>query len=374
MSIDVPPTQTSSPPPPPADQQQGGSGSGDRPAPPPPWWAYPPRRRSLARRIFLALGMLVLVLSILLNIELAVLLVAGAAGGLDSTVTEAGPADQTVAVFAVQGVIDNKTTQQFFRFYQVVRDEQDIKAVVIRIDSGGGGVSASDRIHGLIKAISEDLEKPVVVSMGAVAASGGYYIATGADIIYAEPTTMTGSIGVVAVWPVFKGLMDKQGIEVVTLRSSQSQRWKLAVNFWERPEAHARKNILELLDAFQSRFEATVKEGRGEKLKLNEVAVTLVKADDGTDVTFTEVEPLNGRVYLADQAKEFGLIDRIGHLDDAVKTAAEEAGLQTPRVVRYTRRKTLREHMGLSAPMPVIDAGLLDKLMTPRILMIWKAE
>ncbi|MDY6913073.1 MAG: S49 family peptidase, partial [Planctomycetota bacterium] len=215
--------------------------------------------------------------------------------------------------------------------------------------------------------------KPVVVSMGGVAASGGYYIAAPAEKIYAEPTTSTGSIGVVAVWPVLKGLMDAHGVEMVTIRSPQARRWKAAENFWESPEQRTRRNVAEMLDRLHEQFADVVREGRGDKLTTREIKYT-TKGGDGEDVAFTEIEPLNGRVYLADEARQLGLIDEVGYLDDAAAAAAELASLTKPKTVRYVRAKTLREHMGFSSLPAGLDVKLFDRMMTPRIMMVWKAE
>ena len=284
-----------------------------------------------------------------------------------------GDRDQIVAVFAVTDMIDEDSAAEFAIFRKHVEDVDRIKAVVVRVDTGGGGVSASDRIYRMVKSIRTKLGKPVLVSMGSVAASGGYYISAGANVIYAEPNTVTGSIGVISVWPVFKGLMEKYGVEIVTIRSDSSRRWKAAANFWEAPDERIRNDVREKLDAIHANFEGVVRSERSGKLVTRERKVQAVDAS-GKRIVVTETEPLNGQVYLADEAKRFGLIDRIGYLTDATDEAASMAGLDKPQVVVYYRRPTLRETIGFQGNAAQIDAKLLDKLTTPRILMLWKAQ
>ena len=343
--------------------------------PPPgamPWWVQPPKKRSWAGRILIGTGTLLFILSVLVNVYLVMFLLAQKGDAFDKTVIGEGRADQTVAVYSVEGIIDDEAVHYFDQFCRRLKTDKQVKAVVLRIDSPGGGVSASDEIYVKVKAIRETLKKPVVVSMGAVAASGGYYIAAPADAIYAEPTTITGSIGVLAAWPVLKGLMDKYGVEMVTIRSTQADVWKAAENYWERPEPQVRANMRQMLDEMQAKFESVVKAGR-KNLKLTKVAVTRPGQTGGVE-KITQTEPFNGKVYLAEEAKRFGLIDNIGYQEDAVKEAARLAGLSKPRIVQYARHRSLRELLGFSDPAAPLDAKTLDKLTSPRVMMLWKLD
>lgn len=331
---------------------------------PPPWWVRPPRRSFLAR-FFRVLIVLLFVLSVLLNIEMALLLVAERSGSMSSTRLVDGKDDQIVAVYQVTGMIDGKAAGDFGMFYRMVRDNKDIKAVVVRINSGGGGVSSSDQIQETVKAIRETLGKPVVVSMGGVAASGGYYIAAPADEIYAEPTTITGSIGVIVAWPVAKELMKKIGVEPIIIRSTHSEDWKAKENFFEAPDEKTLANLKAMLDSMQERFEQVVKDGRGEKVDPDKMpAVVRAKLEKN--------EPFNGKVYTADEAKALGLVDEIGYLGNATAAAAKFAGLSEPRVVQYTRRPGLLTTLLATAEAQRIDAKLLDDLTSPRFLMLWR--
>jgi protease-4 len=324
---------------------------------------------------------LVLILggSILLN--LALLVAVGtefggmeAQGALATQTLRSGSKDETVAVYRVVGVIDGAATSQFKQFYQSVVADPQVKAVVLRIDSPGGGVTASDQICEMVKQIKA-ANKTVVVSMGSVAASGGYYISAPADEIFAEDTTITGSIGVITGWVVLKGTLDKIGAESFTIKSTHAQSWKDEMSPTTMPQDYQLQHIQGVLDEMQARFEDVVRTGRGNKLKTRVETVRVVDKD-GKVVAHENTEPFNGKIYLASKAKELGLIDQIGYEDAAIDRAAQLASLTQPRVVRYARRKTFMEALmdGKSDASFKIDAKLIDQLQTPRFMMLWKAE
>jgi protease-4 len=337
---------------------------------------YPPPKRGVIRRFFRLILALIFIGSIAMNLFFLMALVSVSAMPLSSTTLEDGSPREIVAVYPLMGLINERAASDFARFYQMVRDDKDIKAVVLRIDSGGGGVSASDEIHQLVKSIREDLHRPVVVSMGGVAASGGYYVAAPADEIYAENTTVTGSIGVIAMWPVFKGLMDKWGIDPVIIRSSHAAEWKAKENPLEVPTPEVRKDVQDMLDTMQTRFETVVREGRKGKLVEGKTAEALV-VEAAPATKPSQGDPFNGKAYMADVAKKLGLVDQIGYLHEAAAAAAKAAHLASPKIVRYTVRVGLLETLvsgQSSAPAGSvrIDAETLDNLTAPRILMVWK--
>ncbi len=330
-----------------------------------------PRRRGVWGYLFACLGLIVFAGSLLLNLILIVALAGSASGTLQQTVLEDGKKNQSVAVFNLSGTIGEQTTADFRAFYRAVRDSDDIKAVIIRVDSPGGTVAASDEIHAIVMDIRKVLRRPVVISMGGLAASGGYYVSVAGDVIYAENTTVTGSIGVIAVWPVFKDFLNNHGIDVVTLRSRQSEGWKAAENLWEKPDSRIRASVQDMLTEMHKRFADVVKAGRP-KLKTQPEKVEF--SEEGKQRTAEETEPLNGKVYLAAAAKDWGLVDRIGYFKDAAAEAARLAGLSKPRIVQYSRQKGLRELLGASAAKPPVDLGSVEKLLTPQIMMMWKVD
>ena len=364
--------------PPPGGPWGAAPGAGYPPAQP----CYQPRpakRSSGWRIIFWIFMVLILGGSILLN--LALLAAVGtqfggmdAQGGLTTQTIRSGHKGQTVAVYRVVGLIDGAATAEFKQFYHSVVDDPDVKAVVLRVDSPGGGVTSSDQICEMVKQI-RDARKTVVVSMGSVAASGGYYISAPADEIFAEETTITGSIGVIAGWFVLKGTLDKIGAEALTIKSTHAQAWKDEMSPTTMPQDYQLQHLQEVLDEMQARFEDVVKTGRGNKLKTRSETVSV--ADRNGKVTQREnTEPFNGKIYLASKAKELGLIDQIGYEDAAIDRAAQLASLSKPKVVRFVRRKTFMEALmdGKGDASFKIDTKLIDQLQTPRFLMLWKAE
>ncbi|MFQ5586656.1 MAG: signal peptide peptidase SppA [Thermodesulfobacteriota bacterium] len=194
--------------------------------------------------------------------------------------------------------------------------DRAVRAVVLRINSHGGTVTASDIIHHEIKEYKERTKVVVVAEMLDVAASGGYYIATAADRIVAHPTTVTGSIGVVAFKLNAQGLMEKVGLEDETIKSGD----KKDIGSPLRAVTPEERDILQgVIDSMYERFLDVVVEGREEieREKLREIA--------------------DGRIYTARQALDLKLIDEIGYLDDAIDAAKREAGIEEARVVTYGR-------------------------------------
>jgi protease-4 len=378
---DQPPTLQ----PTPSPSAQGPAGPwGAAPGAPYPQAQYycqtrPPRRSSGWRIIFWLFLVLILGGSILLNL---VLLVAvgtqfgglDAQGGLMTQTIRSGESDQTVALYRVAGVIDEAAQAEFKQFYQSVIKDKEVRAVVLRVNSPGGGVTSSDQICEMVKQIKA-AGKKVVVSMGSLAASGGYYISAPADEIYAEDTTITGSIGVIAGWFVLKGTMDMIGAKSFTIKSTHAQAWKDEMSPTTMPQDYQLQHLQEVLDEMQARFEDVVKTGRGNKLKTHVETVSLADKD-GKVIRRENTEPFNGKIYLASKAKELGLIDQIGYEDAAIDAAAKLASLSKPRVVRYARRRTFMEALmdGKSEASLKIDAKLLDHLQTPEFMMIWKGE
>ncbi|MFV0476439.1 MAG: signal peptide peptidase SppA [Parahaliea sp.] len=228
---------------------------------------------------------------------------------------------------------------------------EGIKAIVLRINSGGGSVFASEVIRQAITEVqSQGL--PVVVSMGAVAASGGYYIAAGADLIYATPTTITGSIGVFAAFPTIDGLMNRMGVHTDGVGTTELA-GSLRV---DRPLNEQLASVLtQSVENTYSKFLTLVAEGRG--------------------MTVEEVDALaQGRVWSAADAKDKGLLDRLGSLEEAIAAAAELAGLEDYEVEHVhpvlspqeQLLQQLAQQMKGSTRIPVgAHSATLQLLLTP---------
>lgn len=219
-----------------------------------------------------------------------------------------------VGLVELEGVILG--SRKMVREIERMRDSNSIRAIVLRVDSPGGGVAASQEIYEAVKSARE--EKPVVVSMGSVAASGGYYVACGADTILANPGSTTGSIGVVMEIPNIKGLLEKLGIQFNVIKSGKYK----DIGSPYREMTNAEKNQLQnYIDDAYDQFVGVVSESRG----LSEEEV----------LSFAD-----GRVFTGKQALELGLIDQLGDYDDAIQLAAEMSGLKgKPKTYRFPKRK-----------------------------------
>ena len=191
-------------------------------------------------------------------------------------------------------------------------EKSNIVAIVIRLDTPGGGVAASQEIYEKVKIIADKSKKPIIASMGGVAASGGYYIALGADTIIANPGTATGSIGVIMSYPVISELMDKIGVQYETIKSGKL---KDSGSLFRNITEEERVYFQELIDDLHSQFEMVVSQER--QIPIKEIG-----------------KYATGRVYSGKQAVNAGLIDILGTFEDAVHLAAQKAGyLDTPEIV-----------------------------------------
>ena len=225
-----------------------------------------------------------------------------------------------IALVRVEGVIlaADDTVEQLRTF----AENPAIKAILLRIDSPGGAVVPSQEIHDEVKKIRAAGKQKLVVSMGTVAASGGYYIASASDKIVANPGTLTGSIGVIMELPNLEGLMKKIGVETTVIKSGAHK--DLVSPF--RTMGDAERQILQrVMDDVHDQFIQAVSEGRG-----LEKAVVTGLAD--------------GQVFTGRQAKENGLIDELGSFEDAIKIAGELAGIVgRPTIVEPKRPFSLSQ-------------------------------
>ncbi len=330
------------------------------PPPPPPPGYYsqpvaPPAKtgRSWGRRILGGLLVSLLLVSIAINVYLGILVSVLTAEPLQTTIVERGNPAEQLAVFHLDAMIDDEQAALFRAFTRKLLQDDTAQAVVVRVNSPGGGVAASDQIHQDVRRL-RDAGLPVVVSMGGLAASGGYYVSAPASVIFAEPTTVTGSIGVIAMYPVLTGTLDKLGMEMVMLRSTPAQEWKARPNPFETPSEGELANMRELLDTMHRQFVDVIVKGRSSVLSPEQVA-----------------ELATGQVWLGPEAKELGLVDTVGYLDDALAEAARLAGLSKPHIVRYRPRKGLLGGVGVNSGL-TIDAKLVEQIQTPRIMLLWR--
>jgi protease-4 len=205
-----------------------------------------------------------------------------------------------------------------------------------------------------------------------VAASGGYYVSAPADKIFARRTTITGSIGVLAMYPAVRGLLeDKLGIKVITVRSRQATANKAKPSGLDVPEDRIMLKIQDMLDTHQEQFNSVVTSHR--EVNTQQIQREIVNAA-GEKETITEVRPFNGEVFLAEEAKELNLIDEVGELEDAVRFLTTKAALNDPMVIRYSVRPTLAQALGLPTASVKIDENFLENVTSLRMLYLWKAN
>ena len=229
---------------------------------------------------------------------------------MDTFEIEKDSADDKVAVVTVEGTITRGEIQPgiagadgLARLLRSAHEDEDVKALVVRVNSGGGGVMASEIIRDEIqRAQSKGIN--VVVSMGDVAASGGVWISTPAEYIFAQPTTITGSIGVAIAVPTLENAMDELGINFDGVTTTENSAWDLPQAMPAEIKAAIQNDTVKIYD----RFVSLVAESRNES---EEYIRTIAE----------------GRVWIGTKALELNLIDEIGNFDDAVAKAAELAGL-----------------------------------------------
>lgn len=252
-----------------------------------------------------------------------------------------------ILVLDVEGVIDGGSgSGGFFGSDSMVvqvteklrKAERDssIRAVVIRMDSPGGGVTASDVIYREVLRYKERTKTPVYVSMLDVAASGGYYISMAADQVYASPTTVTGSIGVIAMFPQLTGLGDKIGVSMEVIKSGANKDMGAP---WHRMSPQERAILQSVIDEMYGKF-------------------TDIVAKNRTKLSPERVRELaDGRIYTGEQALNLGLVDGLKYLDEVIDLAAKENGGGRPRVVLYKKTSSqTADSIYVSSRVPVPEA------------------
>lgn len=289
--------------------------------------------------------------------------------GIEERVMERGTSGEKIVVIDLEGVIqdtgDTSTFmaagtynhRMFLRMLDRAGERPDVDGIIIRVNTPGGGVVESEEIHDKIVSIQEETEKPIYISMGNTAASGGYYIAAPADKIVAHPATITGSIGVIIQTINFSELAEKIGLDFTTIKSGPHK----DILSGDREMTETEKEMLQaMVDEFYDDFVSVIVNGRGMSEE------TVRKLGDG-------------RVYSGKQAKEVNLIDEVGTLEDTVQLLSEDQGWSNPTVVRY-RAESFGINQLLSVSLQslfVSDADLLgvkellNHANTPRAMYLY---
>ncbi len=266
-----------------------------------------------------------------------------------------GTGPDRVAIIEVNGAITSGsggsdifstgqlTAEDWISQIEQATDDPQVKAVVLRVNSPGGAVVASNEIHRALKDL-QAAGKHLVVSMGDVAASGGYYIAAAGERIYANADTLTGSLGVIASVQNLEGLYEKVGIDETVYKSGQ---FKDIGSATREPTAEENAIWAALIDQAYNGFVDVIAEGRGLPRE-------------------TVLQIADGRIYTGKQALDLKLVDALGNEDDAVAGAKELAGLPNALVVRYTQVPSFADvFLGAAAD---IRAGASDPLGVKELL------
>jgi len=233
--------------------------------------------------------------------------------GLTDLISESG--DGKVGVVEIDGVItDSKATIGLIKRF---RENDDIRAIVIRINSPGGVIGPSQEIYREIRKTTQD--KKVVASMGSIAASGGYYVAAATDGIVANPGTITGSIGVIMAYTNFRKVLDKIGMIPVVIKSGP---YKDLGSPTKKMSAEERGVLQAFVDQAHRQFVTAVAEAR----KMDIEHVTSLA---------------DGRIYTGEEAVKQGLVDRLGNLEDAIQWAGELGGIKGRVATVYKKKEKL---------------------------------
>lgn len=254
-----------------------------------------------------------------------------------------------IAVYYAYGEIDggssSATGEEGINSKKVIRDlrklqeDEDVKAVVLRVNSPGGSAYGSEQIWYAISELKK--EKPVIVSMGDYAASGGYYISCNADTIVADPTTLTGSIGIFGMFPNAKGLADKIGVSFDVVKTNQYADFGMLA----RPMNNGEKGLVQMYV------------NRGYDL-------FLTRCSDGRGISKEELDKIaQGRVWTGSTAKELGLVDELGGLDKALEIAVAKAKVDAYTVMNYPKKESFFESLMNTNPGNYIKARMLKGTM-----------
>jgi protease-4 len=235
-----------------------------------------------------------------------------------------------IAIVEIKGIITQST--EIIEEMRQYADDETVKAVILRIDSPGGGVGPSQEIHREV--VKLKTKKKVLASMGSVAASGGYYIACASDLIVANPGTITGSIGVVMEFTNLEELLKKIGVKGVVLKGGEHK--DIGSPFREMTPGEKRI-MQDVIDNVHQQFIKAVAEGR--------------KMEQGKVIPVAD-----GRIFTGEQAKQFGLVDEMGNLEDTVDLAARLVKIDGRPTVIYPKRKfTLWELLAKEMASMVVE-------------------
>jgi len=307
------------------------------------------------------LGIL-LALSVIANLVLFLALIGGIAlfaatqkGVYAEEVLLAGPRSTKIAVIPLQGIIDGQQAKDLSYQLKMAESDKRVKGVIIRVDSPGGTISGSDQINNAIRKFRDETGKPTIAFMEGVAASGGYYTSVACEQIVAEPTTITGSIGVMFGHFVLEKLLEeKLGIQPVIITSGKKKGWpSMFAAFTDEQREYIQEK---LITPAYKRFVQIVDDGRA-------------------TLTLSEVEGLaDGSIFGAQEALEAKLIDKVGYFEEAVELTKSLAGIEKAQVVQYRKPFSFARFLTYQSSALgglKLDRTTLYEMSTPQVLYLW---
>ncbi|QFK72518.1 signal peptide peptidase SppA [Pradoshia sp. D12] len=274
----------------------------------------------------------------------------------EEDIIEEGDVNSQIVVMDVEGVIQDTGEEEsyftaeaynhrsFMERLNAIKDNDTVKGIILRVNSPGGGVVESAEIHNKLMQIKKETKKPIYVSMGSQAASGGYYISTPADKIFASPETMTGSLGVIMQSYNFKGLAEKYGIDMVTIKSGK---FKDLMNPFREVTEDEKEILQSMVTSSYDQFVKVIAEGRS------------MPEDEVRKIA-------DGRIYDGRQAKEINLIDELGYLEDVIADMKKSENLKGAQVVRLVGSDSLSSLFSMKMQQ---WAGVNDEVSTIKSLM-----
>ena len=269
-------------------------------------------------------------------------------------VLEEGPAANKIAVVRIEGIINNELSEDVSRQIKAAKEDKKVKAVIFRTNSPGGGIAASDRIYDEIRRFRTETGKPAVAFMETIATSGGLYASAGCDKIIAEPTTITGSIGVIMGHLILQDLFEqKLGIKPVIVKSSVKKDWPTI--FEPVTEEQIAYLNDKLITPAYERFINTLANSRKDILTVEQVRALA-----------------DGSIYNAAEALENKLIDEIGYMPEAIALAKSLAGISDAKVIEYTKPFSF-ENLLETKTLFKLNRDALYELTTPQLMYLWDA-
>jgi len=263
---------------------------------------------------------------------------------LEEVITEDNDAADKIAVVEIDGIITSRLMDQGgYSMVDIIKtqlkraeDDHRVKAVILKVDSPGGEVLASDEIYRAIYGFQEHARKPVVGSMGNLAASGGYYVSAPCQWIVANDLTITGSIGVILHSWNYRGLMNKVGLRPETYKSGKFKDMLSGERNPEEVPPEEHEMVQTLIDETYGKFKSVVAKGRQEAHQKNKDNKD--KKDQGRALGPDWADYADGRVLSGTKAFELGFVDQLGNFEDAVKRAKRIAAISDANLVEYQQR------------------------------------